>query len=137
MKRIIIAVVFVLVSAVAEAQTQTVTFNLTWSDPNSGTKQEAGFNIERGPTATGVFKQIATTKPDVTTYTDTITNDPGSTQYCYRVTAYNSAGTATSNVVCGTSAPLVGSPSPPVLSITVVTVGTATSSSGAATKTKK
>ena len=93
---------FLVAPSLAGAQTsQTAIYTLTWSDPNSGQSQEDGANIERSGTATGAFKQIGTVGPDITKYVDTILNDPGGVQQCYRVIYYNKAGTAApSNVAC-------------------------------------
>src|SRR5439155_1689519 len=57
--------------------------NLTWQD-NAG--NETGFKIERAPTASGTWVQIATVGASVTTYANTGLN--ASTTYYYRVRAY-------------------------------------------------
>src|SRR5689334_14694761 len=62
---------------------------LSWLDNSS---DESGFNIERKTGTTGTYAQIASVGANVTTYTDSsLTN---STTYCYRVNAFNSAGTS-------------------------------------------
>lgn len=72
--------------------------NLTWTDSAGN---ESGFKIER-KTATGSFSQIATLKPNVTSYSNTgLTRN---TQYSYRVRAYNGAGdSAYSNTATATT----------------------------------
>ena len=68
----------------------------TWNDSN----QEIGFRIERapvdGPNA-GVFTKVATAPANSTTFTY-VPPDPTIT-YDYRVTAFNEAGSASSDVV--------------------------------------
>src|SRR5262249_53333136 len=88
---------------------------LTWTDNSNN---ENGFKIER-KLGTGTFSQIVTVGVNVTTYTDTNLTD-GAT-YCYRLAAFNSAGTSSySAEACAT----VKS----TLSITKVGTGTVTSS---------
>jgi hypothetical protein len=60
--------------------------DLTWQD-NSG--DETGFKIER-KTGTGSYSQIATVGAGVTSYSSSRLS--ASTEYCYRVRAYNRAG---------------------------------------------
>jgi hypothetical protein len=70
---------------------------LSWVDNSGG---EAGFTIQRAPSTTGPFVQIAQAPQGVISYTDT-TVSLGTT-YCYRVAAVNSAGmSAFSNIACG------------------------------------
>lgn len=77
--------------------------DLTWLD-NSST--ETGFEIERRP-VNGTFALIATTLPDVTSYTDTTT--ALGTAYEYRVRAKSSAGnSAWSLIVSATSGAATG-----------------------------
>ncbi|HXG51633.1 MAG TPA: InlB B-repeat-containing protein [candidate division Zixibacteria bacterium] len=72
---------------------------LTWSDNST---DESGFYIERRPGSGSTYTQIASVGADVTSYTDS--NLPNSTTYCYRVRAYNSAGTSGySNESCATT----------------------------------
>ncbi len=59
--------------------------NLAWKDNSNN---EAGFQIERS--SGGAFTQIATTSPNVTTYSDT--NLTADTKYFYRVRATNKVG---------------------------------------------
>ena len=73
---------------------------LGWVD-NSTT--EDGFRIERGPAITGPFAPLVTVGANVTSYVDVGLAD-GAT-YCYRVQAYNSAGSSGySNAQCATTA---------------------------------
>ena len=69
--------------------------DLSWTDNSNN---EKGFKIERFSKATGTsFRQIATVGANVTTYADT--GLVASTQYYYRVRAYNSGGnSAYSNI---------------------------------------
>ncbi|MHC4748299.1 MAG: fibronectin type III domain-containing protein [Planctomycetota bacterium] len=63
----------------------TTQINLTWEDNSI---DELGFKIERAPTASGAWTQIATVPANTTFYED-IGLTPN-TQYCYRVRAYKS-----------------------------------------------
>lgn len=75
---------------------------LTWTDNSN---DEDGFYLERGTDGVS-FSQIADLGTDVTSYNDTAGLLP-STQYFYRVKAYNSNGTsAASNVADATTNPL-------------------------------
>src|SRR5687768_5641190 len=86
---------------------------LTWSDNSTN---EAGFYIERRVGTSGTYQQIASTGANSTSYTDT--NLASSTTYCYRVRAFNSAGTsAYSNENCVTTPATT-------FSVTVARVGT-------------
>jgi uncharacterized protein len=59
---------------------------LTWKDRSDN---EKGFRIER-KTGTGSFSEIATTKANATSYTDTGLRN--NTEYTYRIRAYNDDG---------------------------------------------
>ncbi len=61
--------------------------NLSWIDSSN---IEAGFYIERAPSSTGPWLEIATISASVTTYSDRNLY-PGSTWY-YRMRSYNSSG---------------------------------------------
>ncbi|MCA1628325.1 MAG: fibronectin type III domain-containing protein, partial [Acidobacteria bacterium] len=61
--------------------------NLAWADNSTN---ETGFKIERKTGAAGTFAQIATVSANVTTYSDTGLS--ATTQYIYRVRAYNTVG---------------------------------------------
>jgi hypothetical protein len=62
---------------------------LTWVDHSS---DETGFSIERGPSATGPWTEIATTVPNQPSYID-FSILPATTYY-YRVAAYNQKGSS-------------------------------------------
>jgi hypothetical protein len=80
---------------------------LTWTDASNN---ESGFKIER-MASTGNYAQIATVSANVQIYTDT--RLVSGTTYCYRVRAFNSAGTsAPSNASC-TTAPTTTTPTSP------------------------
>jgi hypothetical protein len=72
---------------------------LSWVDNST---DESGFNIERKSGTTGTYAQIASVGANVISYTDSsLTN---STTYCYRVNAFNTAGTSPySPEVCATT----------------------------------
>ncbi|NOT57246.1 MAG: hypothetical protein HOP18_21800 [Deltaproteobacteria bacterium] len=73
--------------------------SLSWGDASSN---EDGFKIERKIGTTGTYAQVATTAVNTTAYPDTTLAN--STQYCYRVKAYNTAGdSGYSNEACGTT----------------------------------
>jgi hypothetical protein len=73
---------------------------LSWVD-NSTT--EDGFNIERRLGSSTTFAPIATVASNTTSYTDAALLD--ATMYCYRVQAFNTAGSSGySNEQCGTTA---------------------------------
>src|SRR5262249_23216816 len=75
---------------------------LAWADNSSN---ETGFRVER-QTAGGSWSLLATTGAGVSSYTDTTVS--ANTQYSYRVSATNGAGTsAASNVATGTTPPPV------------------------------
>jgi hypothetical protein len=63
--------------------------DLSWTDNSSN---ETGFTIQRGPTTSGPWSQIATVGGNVTSYKNTGLN--ASTAYYYRVCAYNSNGSS-------------------------------------------
>ena len=66
---------------------------LTWTD-NATT--EAGFVVERAPTAARTWTQVGTTAANATTFT----NAPGTGTHQYRVKAFNVVGdSAYSNVL--------------------------------------
>lgn len=102
---------------------------LTWQ--NNATDATAN-NVDRGPTATGPFSPLVVGLPaNATTYTDATVTP--ATQYCYRVYAYNSAGSSYSNVACATApmtptnltvtAPTVTEPANAAVTVTVAASG--------------
>ncbi len=79
--------------SIASAQSLT----LTWVDNSGG---QASFIIQRAPSTSGPYTQIAQVPLGVVSYTDSSVS-LGST-YCYQVAAVNSAGvSAFSNPACG------------------------------------
>ena len=115
--RYFILIFFFLLTALTwQSQVSAGQLQLAWTDNSNN---EDGFKIERKLGAMGTFSQIATVGVNVTSYTDTNLTD-GAT-YCYRLAAFNSAGTsAYSSEGCAT----VKS----TLSITKTGSGTVTSS---------
>ena len=112
----ILILFFFLTALIWQSQASAGQLQLAWTDNSNN---ESGFKIDRKLGTTGTFSQIATVGVNVTTYTDTNLTD-GAT-YCYRLAAFNSAGTsAYSAEGCAT----VKS----TLSITMVGSGTVTSS---------
>jgi uncharacterized repeat protein (TIGR02543 family) len=72
---------------------------LSWTDASDN---EDGFAIERRTGTSGTFARVASVSPNVTTYTDP--NLASSSTYCYRVNAFNTAGSsAYTNEICGTT----------------------------------
>jgi len=73
--------------------------DLTWTD-NSG--HEAGFKIERNTGTGGIYSEIATVAPNVTSYSDT--NLSEGSLHIYRVRAYHTGGLSLySNEAAGTT----------------------------------
>jgi hypothetical protein len=96
---------------------------VSWGAPASG--NQSGFYVERADGNTGAFAQIASTTADVLSYVNTSLAGGGA--YCYRVRAYNAAGTsAYSNTACGT-APT--DTQPPTVSLTAPAQGATVSGS--------
>ena len=72
---------------------------LTWTD---NATNEDGFAVARKTGSTGTFAQIATVGPNLTSYADSAA--AAVTTYCYRVAAFNIAGSsAYSSEACGTT----------------------------------
>jgi hypothetical protein len=87
------------VSFVDQPHANVASFQLTWADNSTN---EDGFIIERKIGTTGIFARIASVGADVTSYTDAGLAD--ATTYCYRVSAFNSAGNSPySPEICGTT----------------------------------
>lgn len=87
--------------AIAQAATQQVSVSINWQDNSNN---EDGFDIERGGVQAGPFNQLIRLGTNVTNYVDVIAADPGGSTYCYRVKAYNAAGSSPySNVACLTT----------------------------------
>jgi hypothetical protein len=90
-------------AATAASSTQ---INLAWQDNSNN---ENGFRIERSPNGTTGWTEIATTSAAATTYQDTTV--AASTQYWYRVRAFNGAGDSGNSNVANTTTP--AAPLPP------------------------
>ncbi len=115
--RCFILIFFFLLTAVSwQSQASAGQLQLTWADNSNN---EDGFKIERKLGTTGTFAQVASVGVNVTTYTDTNLTD-GAT-YCYRLAAFNSAG---SSAYSGEGCATVKS----TLSVTKIGNGTVTSS---------
>ncbi len=72
---------------------------LSWTDSSDN---EDGFGVERRTGTSGTFARIASVSSNVSTYSDP--SLASSTTYCYRVNAFNTAGSsAYTNEICGTT----------------------------------
>ncbi len=80
--RVLFSVLFLGIAS----QTRAATLDLSWTDNSS---DESGFKIERSTDGTN-FSEITSVSANITNYSDTGLSD--STQYWYRVRAYNGAG---------------------------------------------
>src|SRR5437660_1797557 len=89
-------------SAIALSSNQ---IQLIWQDNSTN---ESSFKIERAPTSTGSWKQIATVGANVTIYTNAGLN--ASTTYYYRVRAYNQKGNSGYTAVAGATTLAVSTP---------------------------
>lgn len=76
-------------SALGATAASSSQINLAWTDNSSN---EDGFKVERAPGTTSTFTEIATVGAGVTTYQNT--GLTASTQFTYRVRAYNSSGSS-------------------------------------------
>jgi Fibronectin type III domain/Secretion system C-terminal sorting domain len=75
--------------------------DISWTD---NANNEDGFKIERKTGQTGTWSEIAQVAANTTSFSNT--GLTASTEYCYRVRAFNSAGnSAYSNEVCATTNP--------------------------------
>jgi Calx-beta domain/Divergent InlB B-repeat domain len=103
-----------LVGALSTSITEAAQLTLDWVDTSGGL---AAFNIERKTGTTGTYARIAQQPAQVVSYVDSTV--ASGTMYCYRVQAFNSAGTSDySNEAC--ASPAGG------LEVTVETAGTGT-----------
>ena len=101
---------------------------LSWSDNSAN---ESGFKIERMPSG-GKYSQITTVGTNVRSYTDS--NVVAGSSYCYRVSAYNSAGTsAPSNSVCAQVPTSTSGSTTTATTSTTSTTSTSTTSTTSAT----
>ena len=114
----LIRIFFFCVAAVIGWQSTVIAaqLQLSWADNSN---DESGFNIER-KTGTGSYAKITSVGANVTSYTDSsLTN---STTYCYRVNAFNSAGSSPySPEACATTPVAIQT-----YSLTVAKAGTGT-----------
>jgi hypothetical protein len=91
---LVISFVWIATAEAACMQTypkQNCTFTLSWSDTSTN---EAGFYVERSVTKTGKFTRVVQVVANTNKWKDTIQNAPSKTEYCYRIIAYNTAGTS-------------------------------------------
>jgi hypothetical protein len=96
---LLLFLVFSPVSFVDQPHANAASFQLTWADNSTN---EDGFIIERKTGTSGIFARIASVGANVTVYTDSSLAD--AMTYCYRVNAFNSAGSsAYSPELCGTT----------------------------------
>ncbi|HEY2923209.1 MAG TPA: InlB B-repeat-containing protein [Candidatus Binatia bacterium] len=120
---LVISIAFSLVSLVAQGRADAASFQLTWAD---NSPDEDGFNVERKTGMNGTFEIIVSLGPNVTSYTDSALAD--ATAYCYRMNAFNSAGSSDySDEVCGTTPSLPSPPQTFVLTVSSQGSGTITS----------
>ena len=102
--RALLASTFALIVATWCGAAAAAQLTLTWVDSGN---DESGFFVERGTNAAGPFTEVGTTGAGVSSYTDS-TVVPG-TAYCYRVAAYNAAGSSGyTNVACATAGQMFG-----------------------------
>ena len=73
---------------------------LQWQDTSTN---ESGFKVERAPTASGAWKQIATTAANATSYANAALTP--STTYFYRVRAYSARGNSGYTEVASATTP--------------------------------
>lgn len=87
-------------SALSASAVSTTQINLSWTDNSTN---ESGFRIERAPGTTTTYAEIATVGAGVTTYSNTGLS--ASTQYSYRVRAYNTGGNSAYSGVASATTP--------------------------------
>src|SRR5262245_7940213 len=85
-------------TSLAAVATSSSQVKLTWKDNSS---DETAFKIERAPTSSGSWVQVATVGVNVTSYTDASLSP--ATSYYYRVRAYNSKNSLYSNIATATT----------------------------------
>jgi len=91
--------VLMLAALVLPTESDAAQLTLTWTDDSSN---QDGVAVERATGPTGTFAQIGTVGPSATSYIDS--GLLSATTYCYRVRAFNAAGSsAYSNEACGTT----------------------------------
>lgn len=121
MRKLVALLVLATAALVAQSTTRLVQLSWTASTTNGVT----GYNIFRGPTASGPFTQLNTTPITGTSFNDT-TAVVGQT-YTYQVDAVAAACTPTTPVTtaCGSSVPAVTAtnvPPQPAVTGTVTTI---------------
>jgi hypothetical protein len=110
---------FAVISIFASNRLDAASLQLTWLD---NSQNEDGFYIERKLGTNGTFSLIATVGPNVASYSDD--NLADSTTYCYRVNAFNGAGSsAYTNQACGTTSAIPAPPPPPSSPVTATLLG--------------
>jgi hypothetical protein len=110
---------FAVISILASNRLDAASLQLTWLD---NSQNEDGFYIERKLGTNGTFSLIATVGPNVASYSDD--NLADSTTYCYRVNAFNGAGSsAYTNQACGTASAIPAPPLPPFSPVTATLLG--------------
>ena len=89
----------VVVALAAAPSAEAAHLALAWEDTAFN---ELGFIVERRSSTQATFEAVATLPGDTTSYLDQ--NLPAGSSYCYRVSAYNNAGTSGyTNDACGTA----------------------------------
>ena len=92
---------FLVIALTRQNQASAGELQLDWTD---NADNEDGFKIDRKPGTTGIFNQIAAVGANVTSYTDANLTD-GAT-YCYRLAAFNTAGSSSYTLEgCATARP--------------------------------
>jgi hypothetical protein len=86
---ILLAFTFSIASFISHGLANAASFQLSWAD---NSQNEDGFNIERKVGTAGTFSLLATVGANTTSYVNS--NLADSTTYCYRVNAFNSAGSS-------------------------------------------
>ena len=118
LKLVALAFLFTLLAAVvARTELSAAQLTLNWVDNSTN---EDGFRIERKTGTSGTYAEIAIVAANAVSYIDNSLSD--ATNYCYRLRAYNSAGTSQySNEQCATTA---STPPPTSFLLTVAKLGT-------------
>jgi (2Fe-2S) ferredoxin len=89
LRRYLVPIFFLLTALNWQSQASAGQLQLAWTDNSDN---ENGFKIERKTGTTGTYSQVAVVGANVTAYTDTNLIDGAI--YCYRVAAFNTAGTS-------------------------------------------
>jgi hypothetical protein len=111
----LLALTLSIISFLAYRPVNAASLQLNWTD---NSQNESGFNIERKLGTAGTFSLIATVGANTISYINS--NLADATTYCYRVNAFNSAGSSPyTSEVCGTTP----APPPATYSLTVSAQG--------------